>query len=265
MLEQSRIRGVPATGEIPNAEADDYLYVGIIAVRWESDRRRSIIHCMKTPRAVLMLIFASGTIFAPSYAQLVKLSFSLEPDPVILFRANHATTPWDHTVGFVTELDLQYDTQGMTGMLDPEKNFWHARIESRELGDFELVRPIQSIYVMGNYVEFWYLNRSGPFELFDLSLVFHNEVLLRGDIPLPPFPAIDNEGLLKSGFSIDGGRSYFDVPDLGEAYGGGRIESVTVGMTPIPEASTYSLGLLAGLSFVILHRIRTRGNRFYFV
>ena len=189
-------------------------------------------------------------------AQLVRLSFTLEPDPVILFRAGHATTPWDRAAGFVTDLDLQYDLQATPGMLAPERNFWHAHIESSELGNFDLVRPIHDIYVMGNYVEFSYRNRMGPFETFSLSLVFHEDVSLHGEMPRPPFPGLDTEGLLRSGFSIDGGRSYFDVPDLAEGYGGGRIQSVE--MTPIPESSTYGLGLLVVLSTVLLKRHHAR-------
>jgi hypothetical protein len=188
---------------------------------------------MKLWPAIFLYSILAGASMSAASAQLVRLSFTLEPDPVILFRAGHATTPWDRAAGFVTDLDLQYDLQATPGMLAPERNFWHAHIESSELGNFDLVRPIHDIYVMGNYVEFSYRNRMGPFETFSLSLVFHEDVSLHGEMPRPPFPGLDTEGLLRSGFSIDGGRSYFDVPDLAEGYGGGRIQSVE--MTPIPE------------------------------
>jgi hypothetical protein len=63
---------------------------------------------MNYPRSVLLVIALGAAAVSPARAQLVHIEFS-SPDNLAIFTANHASTPWNKTVGAVTQLDIYYD------------------------------------------------------------------------------------------------------------------------------------------------------------
>mgnify|MGYP001603872209 FL=1 len=66
--------------------------------------------------------------------------------------------------------------------------------------------------------------------------------------------------LRESNIYLSGGRDFFDIPDLGEAYGYGGFRSEKAGnassvnFTPVPEPSTYALGAIAFIGLVLWKR-----------
>ena len=73
-------------------------------------------------------------------------------------------------------------------------------------------------------------------------------------LPVPPFD------LGESNIYLSGGRDFFNIPDLGEAYGYGSFKSgnaesaASVNFTPVPEPATYAYGAVAFLGLVLWKR-----------
>jgi len=207
----------------------------------------------KAMKYTLPLVIFGAAVLTSAQAQLVHLSFK-DPEGLFLFRANSALIPWDHTTGDVSKFDIFYDPAAdLSVPLDPAKNVWRAIVTS-SLGNFEVVRPIQSITDSGNYLEFQY-NSEPPlgYGLMDFS-VSYTASHADSSLPVPP---ID---LGESNLYLSGGLDFFNIPHLGEGYGYAGFSSATaetassVDFTPVPEPSTYALGAVALLGLVLWKR-----------
>jgi len=215
---------------------------------------------MKTIRLLPLLVLSGAAMLVSARAQLVHLAFR-DFDGSVIFRANSALIPWDHTGGEITRLDFYYDPLADTtgGTLDPSKNVWRAYVKSYGgLGDFTITRPLDQIYASDSWLTFAYNNvdpqQWGSLDFF-VNLAPPN---LSPGAPVPPLT------FGESFVHLSGGDSFFDIKNLGEAYGYGgyhyaKAEMVPgVGLSPVPEPSTYGLCAGALLTGLILKRRRTR-------
>ena len=203
---------------------------------------------------LLALTWFAGAMLTPGAAQLVHLSFS-QPQNTLHFRAEHIL---NFTIGQMTRLDIFYDVEQQKGPVanrNPSRNFWHARVESYRLGNFDVIRPIVGIGIFPSSTpglsSFWLRHREDAtnYDQFEFKLDFTDSDPT--EIPVPPFV------LGRNTFVLDAGRSFFDAPGLNYGYGDGGfgIATATIvpypGFRPIPEPSTYALGALIMLSAVV--------------
>ena len=193
------------------------------------------------------LLLLAATLCATARAQLIHVSTDISNGSLLL-KANHASTPWNVGVAEITSFDFTYDSQAVIGALDPNKNFWHLKMNFFGVGKFELTRPFDGVVASEQGLTFTF-DRSVPgsvFEEFELNLVFNSIVPTEGPIP-NPLPALGTWGQsnVSSEFFLYGGRSYFpEVFDLADVYGGAAITALHPTMTPIPEPSTYAVGTI---------------------
>ena len=85
------------------------------------------------------------------YAQLIHLAFS-ESESWSVFKANSIHIPWNLTGGRVDRLDIYYDLSsavnqgdGAYRFTDPARNVWRAIVRHRDLGTFEIIRPLTKL------------------------------------------------------------------------------------------------------------------------
>jgi hypothetical protein len=212
---------------------------------------------------LLAVTLLGGALLTPCAAQLVHLSFS-EPNNTLHFRADHIL---NFTIGVMTRLDVFYDVEQQKGPVanrDPSRNFWHANFEVHRLGNFEVIRSIDSIGIFSSstpgFSSFWlrHLEDDGIYEHFEFRLDFTDDD--PDAIPDPPFV------LGRNSFELEAGRSFFDAPGLNSGYGGGGFDVATAaivpypGIRPIPEPSTYAVGALVLLSAAMVRSIWLRRN-----
>jgi len=214
---------------------------------------------MKTPRWLPLLVLFFGVGLIPARAQFVHLAFR-DFDGLFIFRANSALIPWDHTHGHIARLDVWYDPSADAhgGPLDPTKNVWRALVTSENLGNFTIIRPIDLIFSSEESIEFQYYHIDpDPYGYLDLSVRFSPGNLGPG-LPIPPLNLSD------SSVYLSGGEDFFPIHNLGEGYGYGSYGSVKaewvteVGLSPVPEPSTYGFCAGALLTGLILKRRRAR-------
>jgi hypothetical protein len=216
---------------------------------------------MSFRHVLLPLAAFCGALIAPVSinAQLVHLSVETD-EPWLLFKADSAATPWNQSGGFVTKLDVYYDSSAVSyGPLDPGRNFWKARVEHPELGVFEFARGFDYAVVSEDGLLFSYDGWSSSgyvYEVFELGLQFDAPLPTTEHLPLPPLPGLGEVEHYRSYFRLEGGITFFPVEGLAEVYGGGGLMSVTATIIPIPEPSTYALGGLVLLAGVIAWRRR---------
>jgi hypothetical protein len=219
---------------------------------------------MKPLRAFLSVLVFGGALLGSVRAQLVHISATnpMEGSSGLIFRANDASIPWNHTAGFISRLDLYYDvndavgSDGFYSFSNPDRNVWRIKVHAYGLGDFEIIRPLQSLVAGESSMTFEYAG--DVFEEFDLTLMFAEPFTGPG-LPVPPLQ------FSETSYYLAGGTTFFDVPNLNEGYGGGSFESVNVRLaqavdfTPVPEPSTYAAGAVLLLGFALWHR-RRRAN-----
>lgn len=212
---------------------------------------------MKAPRLLPLLVLFAGVGLISARAQFVHLAFR-DFQGVFIFRANSASIPWDHTLGQIVRLDVYYDPLADThgGLLDPTRNVWRAVVTSEGLGNFTITRPIDQIFAGPNSIDFQY-NHNDPYGYLDLSADFSPANPGPG-LPVPPLVLGD------SSVYLGGGESFFPIRNLGDAYGYGGYGLVEaewvagVGLSPVPEPSTY--GLCAGTLLIALVVKRRRSR-----
>lgn len=219
---------------------------------------------MKPLRAFFWIIVFGGALLGSARAQLVHISATNPSEGVsgLIFRANSALIPWNHTGGYISRLDLYYDandavgSEGYYSFSNPDRNVWRIKVHAYGLGDFEIIRPLQSVMAGESRMTFEYAGE--VFEEFDLTFTFAEPFTGLG-LPVPPLEFSDVS------YYLAGGRTFFDVPDLSEGYGGGTFDSVNarwaqaVDFTPVPEPSTYAAGAVLLLSLALWQR-RRRAN-----
>lgn len=210
-----------------------------------------------------LLLIAPGLIALSAPAQLVRLSFEQrwEGGGGIIFRANSAAVPWNHAGGAITRFDLYYDAgaavslgEGAFRLLDPARNFWRMRIETHELGRFEIERPLSTLGWNGHSLHFTHWVPA-PYEEVDFYLLVDDADAAA--LPVPPFTSAP------AYLALHSGRAFFDVPDLAEGYGTTSLPlsaAVVPGVdfTPIPEPSTYGAGALIVVGAALARRRRRR-------
>jgi PEP-CTERM motif len=135
---------------------------------------------------------------------------------------------------------------------------WRAIVLS-PLGNFEVVRPVQYVFARETYIEFQNYGETTYDGVFDFSVGFSPATAV-GVMPVLPiafdYPVLD----------LSGGRTFFDIPDLSEAYGYAVFHHATaeitdsIKFTPVPEPSTYALGGVAvlGLTLWWRHAVESR-------
>lgn len=216
---------------------------------------------MKPLRAFSLVLFLGEALLGSARAQLVHLSATQPMDggSGLIFRANDASIPWNHTGGFISRLDLYYDvndavgSDGYYGFSNPERNVWRIIVHAYGLGDFEIIRPLQSLTVGASSMTFEY--DADVFEEFDVTFEFATPLPDTAP-PVPPLVFSDVH------YYLQGGQSFFDVPDLNEGYGGGSFDTASarlaqaVDFTPVPEPSTYAAGAVLLLGVAFWHRRR---------
>ncbi len=219
---------------------------------------------MKPLRAFFSILVLGGALLGSAHAQLVHISATNPSEGVsdLIFRANSALIPWNHTSGYISRLDLYYDvndaagSEGYYSFSNPDRNVWRIKVHAYGLGDFEIIRPLQSMAAWEGGMTFEYAGE--VFEEFDLTFTFAEPFTGLG-LPVPPLEFSD------ASYYLAGGRTFFDVPNLNEGYGGGGFESVnarlaqSVDFTPVPEPSTYAAGAVLLLGLALWHR-RRRAN-----
>jgi len=209
---------------------------------------------MKTIR-LLPLLVLFGVMLVSARAQLVHLAFR-GFDGTLLFRADSGLIPWDHSIGQITRLDIYYDPAAdLSKPLDPAKNVWRVLVTSERMGDHTITLPIEQIFVGETYLEFQ-RNSNSPFGILDATVAYTPT-----DFPNLPTPPIT---FGESNIYFSGGEEVFGIHRLAEAYGYGSYDRVKaemvagVGLSPVPEPSTYGLCAGALLTGLILKRRRTR-------
>lgn len=212
------------------------------------------------------ILLIGGALLGTAHAQLVHLvgTQQLDGGGGLIFRANDASIPWNHSGGFISRLDLYYDPndavpndayfEGYYNFSNPDRNVWRIQVHAYGgLGDFEIIRPLQSMVFSETGVLFEY---DGPdFAEFDVRFEFASPVA-------DPSTLIPSFEFSSASYFLHAGRTFFDIPNLAEAYGGtifetarGRIAQ-SVDFTPVPEPSTYAAGAVALLGLALWHRRR---------
>ncbi len=208
------------------------------------------------------LLLVGGALLGTAHAQLVHLvgTQQLEGGGGLIFRANDASIPWNHSGGFISRLDLYYDpsdavgSEGYYTFSNPDRNVWRIKVHAYGgLGDFELTRPLQFMAFNETAVFFEY---DGPdFVEFDFRFEFANP-------PADPSTLIPPFEFSSASYYLHAGRTVFDIPNLSEGYGGAVFENATgrlaqsVDFTPVPEPSTYAAGAVALVGLALWHRRR---------
>lgn len=190
----------------------------------------------------------TAPIASPVLAQLVHLSLNA-PEALLLFKADRADIPLNTSPGFVTELDLYFDSRSkIDAPLDPRTHYWHMRVENPVIGQtFNLVRPFQTVLAGEQSLTFIYnISEVGRFENMEINLFFAAPIETNGSLPQLPWPALGETEYSHSDFRLLAGTSMFNVPHLTEVYGQHTdIDSYTVELVPIPEPAHFALvGLL---------------------
>ncbi len=208
------------------------------------------------------ILLIGGALLGTAHAQLVHLigTQQLDGGSGLIFRANDASIPWNHSGGFVSRLDLYYDpndaigSEGYYTFSNPDRNVWRIKVHAYGgLGDFELIRPVQSLSIFESGMVFEY---DGPdFVEFDVRFEFASPLADPSTL-IPPFE------FSSASYFLQAGRTVFDIPNLAEAYGGAVFETAggrlaqSVDFTPVPEPSAYAAGAVALLGLVLWHRRR---------
>ncbi len=211
---------------------------------------------------LIRILLLGGALLGTAHAQLVHLigTQQLDGGSGLIFRANDASIPWNHAGGFISRLDLYYDvndaigSEGYYSFSNPDRNVWRIKVHAYDgLGDFEIIRPLQTMMFSENRITFEY---DGPvFEEFDVTFEFAHPPADLSTL-IPPFE------FSSAYYYLHGGRTFFDIPNLSEGYGGAVFETVSgrlaqsVDFTPVPEPSTYAAGAVALLGLVLWHRRR---------
>jgi len=215
---------------------------------------------MNSLSRLVVLGLLGGLIVTPAVGQLVHLSFS-EPNGYLTFRADHASVSWNLTEGAMTRLDIFYDVEQQKGEVqnrDPSRNFWRAKVETYGIGSFEIVRPIMRLGTAeyegppGGTNTLWlnHYDDVGKYEQFEFSLQFTDTD--PSELPVPPFVLGHNS------FSLEAGRTFFDVPRMGWGYGNAGFNVATAAIVPypdfrpIPEPATYAWAALALLGAAVV-------------
>lgn len=216
---------------------------------------------MNPLRAFLLLLASTAALAGTARAQLVHLTATQQLDGGggLLFRATDATIPWNHTGGFISRLDIYYDLNdvvthdGFYTFSNPDRNVWRAKVHIYDLGDYEIIRPLQTLSVGETEMRFEY--DADFFEEFDVTFQFATP---RTELtpPVPPIEFGEVSYFLQ-------GTGFFNIPDLSEAYGGAIFETSsagfaqTVDFTPVPEPGTYAAGAALLLGLVVWLRRRS--------
>lgn len=231
-------------------------------------RRSARVDLVKTHRWFRFLVFGVGlvsSVATPAFGQLVHLAFS-ESDSSINFRADDINIPWNLTGGTIDRLDIYYDLSsaindgnGSYTFTDPTRNLWRTQVQhAGELGTFEVTRPLTKLMVWEDTLMFEHLRDDGvAWEMAEFSLTFSGAGAQPFMLPLPPVQFGGTHLFLQ------GGQSFFDVPDLAEAYGSASFARATaqfvdgVDLYPVPEPSTYAFGGAAlALASILISRRR---------
>jgi hypothetical protein len=208
---------------------------------------------------LLCATLLAGAFALPSHAQLVHLAFDQSENSGMIFRATSADIPWNHSGGYVSRFDFWYDASDLT---NPERNLWRARVHAYGgLGDFEIIRPLQTILFGENSIEFEH-SADGVHEELDFTVWLTGVTPPETGVHVPPF-TIDLE---HTSFYLSGGRTFFDIPNLSEGYGftvfnrGTASVVDSIELYPVPEPSTYAACAAALLGLVVLRARRQRSR-----
>lgn len=230
------------------------------------------------PLKFLLLALAIGGAVPSARAQLVHLSFSDLNKP-FLWQADSPSVPWNMTTGKLLSFEIYYDpasatvTQAPPGrpetdpdyfytFSNPARNFWRFQVTGPEAGtSFTVTHPLGTLYHqiswddLSQQLGFSYENEDGA---LNLKFYFHGS-LPTGNVPVPPFEF--DEVQLNY---LAGGSAWFNIPHMGMgSVSEGEFATARasiVGLTPVPEASTYAISGVAVLALGILSR-RFRKNR----
>lgn len=218
---------------------------------------------MNPLRAFLLLLASTAALAGTARAQLVHLTATQQLDGGggLLFRATDPTIPWNHTGGFISRLDIYYDLNdvvthdGFYTFANPDRNVWRAKVHIYDLGDYEIIRPLQTLSVGETEMRFEY--DADFLEEFDVTFQFATP---RTELtpPVPPIEFGEVSYFLQ-------GTGFFNIPDLSEAYGGAVFETSSAGfaqsvdLTPVPEPGAYAVGA-AFLTGVVVWLRRRRAN-----
>jgi len=221
---------------------------------------------MKFRGYLLAALGFAGSALTPAVAQLIHVAVN-NPDGYLVFKTDDPSIPWDRSVGEITQFDFTFDsaekvTVGESDPLDPERNYWHIRVENSQLGrSFDITKPFQyadqfNVPEWGEWLEFSYAG-TNYVDHAVVRLVFNSPLPTDGSLPQFPLPNLKG---LESHAGLIAGSSLFPVPHLAEVSGGFDFNSysITVTMTPIPEPSVYGLTALALVGAAIASRRRRR-------
>jgi len=203
----------------------------------------------------------AGPALSPAVAQLIHISVD-NPEGFLRFKTDDASIPWNTSGGFITQLDLTYNSQEKVGALDPGRNYWRMRVENPSLGrNFTITQPFHWVNASEQALVFaTYTSTPTMFVEAELRLVFDSSIPTDGSLPQFPLPPLGTTEYTESQFRFWSGHEPFNVPHLAETYGEADIESITVTMTPIPEPSVYGLAALAMMGVAVGLRRRKAGS-----
>jgi len=230
---------------------------------------------------LLGLTFFAGMDIANVRAQFVHLKFESK---FTLFEARgyQAGYPWD-TGGMISGIpvtfDIYYDSStpetsagsNTFAFTDPSKNFFHVSADLSpymlHLPSINITRPIDFIQVSDSGFDLTFL-KDTPYEALDFNVVFASPLSSTHVLPQPQLPPLffDDNGFAGSGFSLDGGKDMFRLPNPGFGSLSGTLDSVEGAVhyefPPVPEPSTYGLGGLTVMAAAIgwRHRRKQKGN-----
>lgn len=242
--------------------------------RWPQTQRWVSVAAVKSHRWFRFLVFGVGlaiSVATPGRSQLVHLAFS-ESESWINFKADSVTIPWDLSGGTIERLDVYYDLSsavnlgdGAYAFSDPTRNVWRVVVQhAGELGTFEIIRPLTKLTVWEDSLMFEHMIDNGvAWEVAEFTLAFSGAGAQPYMLPVPPVNL--GQGLGQNHFFVHGTRSFFDAPNLAEAYGGAHFDRATarfadrVDFSPVPEPATYALGGAAlAIASILLSRRRGR-------
>lgn len=222
-------------------------------------------------------IAAVAATISAACAETVHFSFSEAVGEVTIVANPQTNAPWRETKGTLTAFDIYYDPATVTGNYysdfyfnDPARSFWRARIESEELGSFVITRPLEVLRVGEFSLQLSVLTYppNASVELLDFDAIFTERITPAWwQLPGPLLPdrlttLTAHPDYIPPYWHLEGGRTFFDVPELANAYGSGHFElsqvEVLGRVSPVPESSTFAAAAGTLLGALLLGRIALR-------